>query len=185
MRVWDMRHPLPCLPSADAGAGAGAGTESYPVCVGIGLGHTEGVGCVTVSSRQRSYDEGRAAIYSASGDKILKRWDLHALLKPLAAPDGGGSRVTTSEQAVKGLQGIMPAGDGGELRVTITRLLQNTATPLVCTHSVRAHDKDINCTTLAPNDAILATGSQDKTIKLWGADSLTPLATLRGHKRGK
>ena len=57
-------------------------------------------------------------------------------------------RVATSEQAVKGLQGIMLVGDGGELRVTITRLLQNTATLLVCTHSVRAHDKDINCTAL-------------------------------------
>ncbi|KAH9513116.1 Transducin (beta)-like 3 [Bulinus truncatus] len=51
-----------------------------------------------------------------------------------------------------------------------------------------AHDKDINCLSVAPNDRIVATGSQDKTAKLWtvgdNLQSISLLAVLRGHKRG-
>jgi WD40 repeat protein len=50
--------------------------------------------------------------------------------------------------------------------------------------AVAAHDKDINALAFSPNDALLATGSQDKTIKLWKLPSLVLHATLRGHKRG-
>lgn len=50
--------------------------------------------------------------------------------------------------------------------------------------AVAAHDKDVNALAFSPNDALLATGSQDKTIKLWRLPSLVLAATLRGHKRG-
>ena len=55
---------------------------------------------------------------------------------------------------------------------------------LLCTHSVRAHDKDINSLACAPNDSLVASGSQDRTIKLWSARDLSPVAVLTGHKRG-
>ena len=54
---------------------------------------------------------------------------------------------------------------------------------LNASHSVRAHDKEITCVSIAPNDVILASGSQDKSIRLWKSNDLTPLATLKGHKR--
>lgn len=51
-----------------------------------------------------------------------------------------------------------------------------------------AHDKDINSIAIAPNDKIIATGSQDKTAKVWalqdGLGNLSLLSVLRGHKRG-
>ncbi|CAG5129326.1 unnamed protein product [Candidula unifasciata] len=51
-----------------------------------------------------------------------------------------------------------------------------------------AHDKDINCLAVAPNDKIIATGSHDKTAKVWSIGenlhSVSLLAVLRGHKRG-
>jgi len=55
---------------------------------------------------------------------------------------------------------------------------------LVATHSVRAHDKDINAVAVSPNDAIIASASQDKSVRLWRSSDLTPIATLNGHKRG-
>lgn len=55
---------------------------------------------------------------------------------------------------------------------------------LVCSASARAHDKDINIVSVAPNDSYIGTGSQDKTIKIWKATNLSLVATLRGHKRG-
>lgn len=47
-----------------------------------------------------------------------------------------------------------------------------------------AHDKEINCVAFSPNNKIIATASQDKTAKLWSADSHSILGTLKGHTRG-
>ncbi|EST08550.1 WD40 repeat [Kalmanozyma brasiliensis GHG001] len=61
----------------------------------------------------------------------------------------------------------------------------------------RVHEKDINCLDISPNNAMLATGSQDRTAKIFSLSftppsasnktasaRLTTLATLKGHKRG-
>lgn len=59
--------------------------------------------------------------------------------------------------------------------------------------TLKAHDKDINALDIAPNNRLLATGSQDKTAKLFALDvskqaagevSVRLLGTLQGHKRG-
>ena len=55
---------------------------------------------------------------------------------------------------------------------------------LKVTSGVVAHSKDINCVDLAPNDTLAATGSMDKSIKLFALPSLTHQSTLTGHKRG-
>ncbi|KAI8394307.1 WD40-repeat-containing domain protein [Radiomyces spectabilis] len=48
----------------------------------------------------------------------------------------------------------------------------------------QAHDKDINTICVAPNDKFFATGSQDKTAKIWNVDTGELVGTCRGHKRG-
>ena len=60
----------------------------------------------------------------------------------------------------------------------------------------RVHEKDINCLDVSPNNSMLATGSQDRTAKIFtlsftprsstssASARLTTLATLKGHKRG-
>ena len=133
VRLWDLSE-------------GGLGT---PTCIAIGVGHTEGVGCVCMSTRQNSYNEKHVFAFSASGDKIIKRWSLRGVMDNANATGA--------------------IGGGHQLQAT---------------HSVRGHDKDINTVALSPNDAILASGSQDKTIKIWKADDLHEVATLRGHKRG-
>ncbi|XP_001601796.1 transducin beta-like protein 3 [Nasonia vitripennis] len=59
-----------------------------------------------------------------------------------------------------------------------------TQVALNATHTVAAHTKDINSVTVSPNDKLIATGSQDKTAKLWSADNLQQLGVFRGHRRG-
>lgn len=50
-----------------------------------------------------------------------------------------------------------------------------------------AHSKEINSICFAPNNKIMATASQDKTVKLWKTDGsyeTAQIGTLNGHKRG-
>lgn len=57
--------------------------------------------------------------------------------------------------------------------------------------TLRAHEKDINSLDLAPNDRFLASGSQDKLVKIYEvefnpgqAGSVRHIGTCKGHKRG-
>jgi U3 small nucleolar RNA-associated protein 13 len=60
----------------------------------------------------------------------------------------------------------------------------NAYSMLSTTHTVRAHEKDLNCLSVSPNDQIIASASQDKLIKIWSHNDLSLIATLAGHKRG-
>ncbi|XP_042294532.1 transducin beta-like protein 3 [Sceloporus undulatus] len=55
---------------------------------------------------------------------------------------------------------------------------------LVAQVTVKAHDKDINTVAVSPNDKLIATGSQDKTAKLWSCKDCGLLGVFSGHKRG-
>ncbi|XP_050315408.1 transducin beta-like protein 3, partial [Anthonomus grandis grandis] len=67
----------------------------------------------------------------------------------------------------------------------VPKLEQNENTAqLNCKQTVIAHQKDINCVTVSPNDKIVASASQDKTVKLWSSDGLELTGVLKGHKRG-
>uniref|UniRef100_A0A3Q3W6A1 U3 small nucleolar RNA-associated protein 13 C-terminal domain-containing protein n=1 Tax=Mola mola TaxID=94237 RepID=A0A3Q3W6A1_MOLML len=51
----------------------------------------------------------------------------------------------------------------------------------------KAHEKDVNSVAVSPNDKLLASGSQDRTAKLWslaGEGNLGLLGVFRGHRRG-
>jgi len=65
-----------------------------------------------------------------------------------------------------------------------------TSTPVRCksVSTTRAHEKDINALDSSPRGALLVSGSQDKTAKVWAFDRssgmLKLLGTCKGHKRG-
>lgn len=61
--------------------------------------------------------------------------------------------------------------------------------------TLRIHEKDINSLDLAPNDRLLASGSQDKLVKIFDVDfnpagqigasgAIKLLGTCKGHRRG-
>ena len=64
---------------------------------------------------------------------------------------------------------------------------------LACVGTRVAHEKDINCIAVSPNDKLIASGSEDRTIHLFStgpssttttASTLTSLSILKGHRRG-
>ncbi|KAF7267538.1 hypothetical protein GWI33_019244 [Rhynchophorus ferrugineus] len=54
---------------------------------------------------------------------------------------------------------------------------------LNCIYTAVAHEKEINSVSISPNDKLIASASQDKTVKLWN-EKLELLGVLKGHKRG-
>lgn len=135
-------------------------------CVAVAVGHAEAVGATAFSRQRASYRppatkhkvksnaDSLAFVVTASVDCTLKRWNL-----PL-------SLLQESDTEDWEHRGIIPARS------------------LMASQTVRAHEKDINMVAVAPNDSMIATASQDKTVKLWNASDLTLKATLKGHKRG-
>ncbi|KAJ2000072.1 U3 small nucleolar RNA-associated protein, partial [Coemansia thaxteri] len=92
---------------------------------------------------------------TGSEDRTVKMWDLSPLSALLDAPERAAAIV----------------GESGPLK-------------LRSTYTFQAHEKDINSICVAPGDGIFATGSQDKTAKIWDVASGKPLGTLQGHRRG-
>lgn len=64
--------------------------------------------------------------------------------------------------------------------------LEKGAKDAVCRtlYTVKAHDKDINGLAISPNGIILASASQDKSVKMWAASDGKLLHACAGHKRG-
>ncbi|EIN13890.1 U3 small nucleolar RNA-associated protein [Punctularia strigosozonata HHB-11173 SS5] len=123
-------------------------------CVAICEGHAESVGAVALP--RKSDEERPRFLFTGSQDRTIKMWDLLPL-----GPD------TMTEDALK--------------------------CKSLTTH--KAHDKDINSLDVAPNDRFLASGSQDKTAKVFEIDYVVTgtgsvrgeirlVGTCKGHKRG-
>jgi U3 small nucleolar RNA-associated protein 13 len=125
-------------------------------CIGLATGHTEAVGSVALSNKAGCYDVGGKSAESGAGAFVATA-SKDRTLKVWPLP---GSAVLNKS-----------AANGEEL-------------PLRARLSARAHEKDINIVSVAPNDSLIATGSQDKTVKLWRPTDLALHATLKGHKRG-
>ncbi|KAI8813629.1 WD40-repeat-containing domain protein [Cladochytrium replicatum] len=60
----------------------------------------------------------------------------------------------------------------------------NELTKVRSLYTFQAHEKDINTVTVSPNDKVIATGSQDKTAKVWSAADGSLIGTCQGHRRG-
>jgi U3 small nucleolar RNA-associated protein 13 len=123
-------------------------------CIGVATGHTEPIGACGLSQKIGKYEVGGKA-----------------------ARNGGGAFCITAsiDRTLKRWNLLGPEEWDGENGEPIE---------LVAALSIRGHEKDINIISIAPNDSIVASGSQDKTVKLWNATDLTLKATLKGHRRG-
>eukprot|EP01041_Mallomonas_annulata_P003782 gene3782-7509_t len=128
-------------------------------CGAIGEGHGDAVGAVSISQCEGSYTSKQVIVASGAGDKTIKRWSINTLDILHNIESHIGTKSSTSSSMMIPMK-------------------------LVSTESIRAHDKDVNTIAISPNDTLIASGSQDKSIRIWQSSNLSPLATLNGHKRG-
>jgi U3 small nucleolar RNA-associated protein 13 len=55
---------------------------------------------------------------------------------------------------------------------------------LIANQTIKAHEARIDAIDVSPNEQLVATGSRDKTAKIFSASNLQIIATLKGHRRG-
>ncbi|KAA0199861.1 hypothetical protein HAZT_HAZT003310 [Hyalella azteca] len=133
------------------------------VCVAVASGHTHRVAAIAL---------GMDILISGSKDTCIKRWlineeKLTVIKKELLEE---AKKKRSKDAAIK--QELISSADA---------MVPNS---LVCAATQVGHEKDINCICVAPKDKLVATASEDRTIKVWSGDRLSLEGTLRGHKRG-
>ena len=126
---------------------------------------------------------------SGAADRTLQRWDVPcralAALEEAARDSRAAAAAVASAAASEAGEDVDGVGGGKKGKGKGVGVWTPPA-PLLETarRSVRAHEQDVNCVAVAPNDAVVASASQDRTIKLWKAADLELIGVLKGHKRG-
>ena len=136
----------------------------------------------------------RDLILTASKDKSCRIWDasnLSCIAIAAEHTDAIGCVCVSNTRKNSGSSFFVSGGADKVLKlwhVSHQRLKESedsgTILSLGSFCSVRAHNKDINSVDVSPNDALIASGSQDSAIRLWNTSDLTSVGELSGHKRG-
>lgn len=154
-------------------------------CLDTLSGHKEAVLCLDYVEN----NTGRKILASGSKDTTVRVWDVTESGEALCLAKGTGhvSAVTAVAFSRKPDSAFLVSGGADKLlRVWDTSKITNAKCPssLPVIAAIPAHEKDINAVCVSPNDKFVASGSQDKTIKVWKLPDLTPVSVFRGHKRG-
>eukprot|EP01113_Clastostelium_recurvatum_P049139 TRINITY_DN9059_c1_g1_i1.p1 TRINITY_DN9059_c1_g1~~TRINITY_DN9059_c1_g1_i1.p1 ORF type:complete len:724 (-),score=243.29 TRINITY_DN9059_c1_g1_i1:73-2244(-) len=134
-------------------------------------GHKDIVICVDVS-------RDGSTMVSGSKDRDVRVWSLKTM-SCVSVCSGHAEPIGAVVVAKKGAAFVVSVSHDLTLKIWDIRASHPKASA-----TVRAHAKDINTVAVAPNDRLIATGSQDKTIKLWDPSDLREVGVLRGHTRG-
>ncbi len=129
------------------------------VCVGVCEGHTESVGAIAFSRKAEEKECEPHFLFTGGQDRTIKMWDVSNV------------SVAPSDSEIEPIR-----------CKTLTTFI--------------AHDKDINSLDVSPDDRLLASGSQDRTVKVFkithipssgknaARGELQLAGTCKGHKRG-
>ncbi|XP_062581560.1 transducin beta-like protein 3 [Saccostrea cucullata] len=144
-------------------------------------GHTDIILGVTVNRRKN-------LLATCSKDNTVRVWRFDpesGQVTCVGVGHGHTHIVSTVAMASASAGWIVSGGQDFTLKKwKLPPSLEGPCTDLKCTHTERVHEKDINCVVVSPNDRYIATGSHDRTAKLWDAESFALVGVMRGHKRG-
>ena len=131
-------------------------------CIAIAEGHTAAVGAVAIS---QNLADSQFFIVTGAADKTIKLWKLNRADRAADAHDRPKEK------------------DAGRDAISVINEPQ-PLTRLSAKWTALAHKKDVNAIAISPDCKIIATGSQDRIMKLWDADKGNMLHSCAGHRRG-
>ena len=176
-------------------------------CVAICEGHAESVGAIAMSRKAFSGDSPSASgssggdnlrfMFTGSQDRTIKMWDVSSV--PLTADDGEDAHVvkckslTTHKAHDKDINSLDVAPNdrllvsGSQDRTAKVWEIEYVATSagvrgeLKLLGTCKGHKRGVWCVRFGKAERVLATGSGDKTVKLWSLDDFTCVKTFEGH----
>ena len=168
-------------------------------CVSVLRGHTDIVLSIDVIPRPTTGRKGSADVdpllLSGSKDNTIRIWRINAAGIGACVASGLGHIAPVSAVAFAARSPCSFFLTGGDDRLLklwdipagLDARSEDTgpAIQLAVRSAVAAHEKDINAIAVSPNNALVCSGSLDRTAKVWSTkDMRTPTLVLKGHKRG-
>jgi WD40 repeat protein len=172
------------------------------------IGHTDAVLCLSAppalpGKAVASPDLPSSILVSVSKDATVRLWDMQ---RGQCCNVGSGhaaalDAVTCGWFQTRGSWRLWIASAGEDLALKLwttaetkhsaRSVSRDGAMPLTCWCTIaRAHEREIHSLASAPNSKYIASGSQDKTVKLWrivcnqdGHPEASAFRTLSGHRR--
>lgn len=127
---------------------------------------------------------------SSSKDSTIKLWKITrssttAAINHECVADGVGHTQDIGALAFSNCAFDFLVSGSMDTTIKLWRIVENFGKiSMNVDFTMKAHEKDINSLCVSPNDKLIASGSSDKTAKIWNSADGSCLAVLRGHKRG-
>ena len=165
-------------------------------CIAVCEGHAESVGSIAMSRVYNETDSHLRFVFTGSQDRTIKMWDLSELPLTFPGVDPVKSHSLTTHKAhdkdINSLD-IAPndqfLASGSQDRTA--NIYEVSYTPGSGGKPPRGEIKRLGCckghkrgvwnVKFAKTERLLATGSSDKTVKLWNLEDFTCVKTFEGH----
>lgn len=139
-------------------------------CMALAEGHTDAVGAVAISPRTAA---GQFFIVTGAADRTIKLWSLDQAQK-----------VAEKEARSQAEAETLPSAEEESWSARMDTGENSDVAMLSAKWTMLAHEKDVNAVAISPDSRLVATGSQDRSLKLWDVAKGTLQFTCTGHKRG-
>lgn len=166
-------------------------------CLGICEGHTESVGAIAMPRQQQGEAEVPSFMFTGSQDRTIKMWDLSTLHPDdLSSPKSVQCHSLTTFKAHDKDINSLDVSPNNRLLVSgsqdrTVKIYEIIYTPgskdstargeLKLHGTCKGHRRGVWTVKFSPMDRLVATGSGDKTVKLWNLDDFSCIKTFEGH----